>query len=446
MRRRRRWRDTVIVHTCAVTAEAERQARQTIRRLRRERPSARIVVTGCGAQVATGRLRRHARDRPSRRQRREAAARDLGACWRPGAAACRSATSWPCARPRILVDGLERPDARVPPGPAGLRPSLHLLHHPLRPRPQPQRAAAGDRRAGAGAAGRRPCRAGGHRGRHRLLRPGPARRALRSAPCSRAARRGARAATAAPVLARSGRPSTPTCGTWSPTSRGCCRTFICRCRPGDDLVLKRMKRRHLRADVVRLTRELRALRPDLVLRRRPDRRLPDRGRGDVRRTRWPWSRRPDLTFLHVFPYSPRPGTPAARMPQVPKAVRKERAARLRAARRGGAGRVPACPGRPAAPGADRARRDRAHRPVRAGADRARLPVPAGGPVAELDGPRRRRTACCWDEPPMAERLGLVRPAQGRAVALLEQPDGERSPASSPSAGSTPRRWRSSRRP
>src|SRR3954469_20767631 len=46
--------DAVIVHTCAVTAEAERQARQTIRRLRRERPRARIVVTGCSVQVASG--------------------------------------------------------------------------------------------------------------------------------------------------------------------------------------------------------------------------------------------------------------------------------------------------------------------------------------------------------------------------------------------------------
>src|ERR1700734_1021092 len=42
---------TVIVNTCAVTAEAERQARQTIRRLARERPEARIVVTGCAAQI-----------------------------------------------------------------------------------------------------------------------------------------------------------------------------------------------------------------------------------------------------------------------------------------------------------------------------------------------------------------------------------------------------------
>ncbi|HME26371.1 MAG TPA: tRNA (N(6)-L-threonylcarbamoyladenosine(37)-C(2))-methylthiotransferase MtaB, partial [Acetobacteraceae bacterium] len=43
--------DTVIVNTCAVTAEAERQARQAIRRTARERPSARIVVTGCAAQI-----------------------------------------------------------------------------------------------------------------------------------------------------------------------------------------------------------------------------------------------------------------------------------------------------------------------------------------------------------------------------------------------------------
>ena len=44
---------TIIIHTCAVTAEAERQARQAVRRARRARPEARIVVTGCGAQVAT---------------------------------------------------------------------------------------------------------------------------------------------------------------------------------------------------------------------------------------------------------------------------------------------------------------------------------------------------------------------------------------------------------
>src|SRR6516225_5963472 len=49
--------DTIVVNTCAVTAEAARQARQTIRKLARERPHARIVVTGCAAQVEPGRFR-----------------------------------------------------------------------------------------------------------------------------------------------------------------------------------------------------------------------------------------------------------------------------------------------------------------------------------------------------------------------------------------------------
>src|SRR5450432_2771566 len=48
--------DAVIVNTCAVTAEAERQARQTIRRLRRDRPDARIIVTGCAAQIDPARF------------------------------------------------------------------------------------------------------------------------------------------------------------------------------------------------------------------------------------------------------------------------------------------------------------------------------------------------------------------------------------------------------
>ena len=62
----------VVVNTCAVTAEAVRQARQAIRRLKRERPDARIVVTGCAAQIEPQTLRRHARGRPRARQCREA--------------------------------------------------------------------------------------------------------------------------------------------------------------------------------------------------------------------------------------------------------------------------------------------------------------------------------------------------------------------------------------
>ena len=110
---------------------------------------------------------------------------------------------------------------------------------------------------------------------------------------------------------------------------------------GDDLILKRMKRRHLRADAGALpcADRVRAPRPGHGVRRRPDRRLPHRRRGDVRtQPRSPWWTNCGLTHLHVFPYSPRPGTPAARMPQVPAATRKTRAARLRAAGDGALGR------------------------------------------------------------------------------------------------------------
>ena len=61
--------DLVIVNTCAVTAEATRQARQAIRRLARERPEARIVVTGCAAQIEPGDFRRDAGSGAGRRQR-----------------------------------------------------------------------------------------------------------------------------------------------------------------------------------------------------------------------------------------------------------------------------------------------------------------------------------------------------------------------------------------
>lgn len=98
---------------------------------------------------------------------------------------------------------------------------------------------------------------------------------------------------------------------------------------GDDMILKRMKRRHLRADAIEFCTEVRRLRPDVVF-------GADIIAGFPTETEEMFEnslRLVDecgLTFLHVFPFSPRPGTPAARMPQLPKAVIKERAARLRA--------------------------------------------------------------------------------------------------------------------
>ena len=70
--------DAVVVNTCAVTGEAVQQARQAIRRLRRERPDAKIVVTGCAAQTDPRNVRRDARGRSRARQRGEAVRRDAG--------------------------------------------------------------------------------------------------------------------------------------------------------------------------------------------------------------------------------------------------------------------------------------------------------------------------------------------------------------------------------
>ncbi|MDE1149521.1 MAG: tRNA (N(6)-L-threonylcarbamoyladenosine(37)-C(2))-methylthiotransferase MtaB [Azospirillaceae bacterium] len=99
---------------------------------------------------------------------------------------------------------------------------------------------------------------------------------------------------------------------------------------GDDMVLKRMKRRHSRADAVAFCDRARALRPDMVFGADLIAGFPTETDGMFQNT---LDAVADcgLTWLHVFPYSPRPGTPAARMPQVDKAVRKDRAARLRAA-------------------------------------------------------------------------------------------------------------------
>jgi threonylcarbamoyladenosine tRNA methylthiotransferase MtaB len=97
---------------------------------------------------------------------------------------------------------------------------------------------------------------------------------------------------------------------------------------GDDMVLKRMKRRHLRADAIAFCKQVRRLRPDMVF-------GADIIAGFPTETEEMFGRSLDiveecgLTHLHVFPFSPRPGTPAARMPQVARDVVKDRARRLR---------------------------------------------------------------------------------------------------------------------
>ncbi len=97
---------------------------------------------------------------------------------------------------------------------------------------------------------------------------------------------------------------------------------------GDDLILKRMRRRHLRQDAIRFCADARRLRPDIAF-------GADLIAGFPTETETMFERSLDLVdacglaYLHVFPFSPRPGTPAARMPQVARPVIKARATRLR---------------------------------------------------------------------------------------------------------------------
>lgn len=97
---------------------------------------------------------------------------------------------------------------------------------------------------------------------------------------------------------------------------------------GDDMILKRMKRRHLRADVMAVCEKARDLRPDMAFGADIIAGFPTETEEMFANT-LELVERCDITYLHVFPYSEREGTPAAKMPQVPVSVRKERAARLR---------------------------------------------------------------------------------------------------------------------
>jgi threonylcarbamoyladenosine tRNA methylthiotransferase MtaB len=97
---------------------------------------------------------------------------------------------------------------------------------------------------------------------------------------------------------------------------------------GDDLILKRMKRRHLRDDAIRFCREVRRLRPDVVFGADIIAGFPTETEAMFQRS-LAIVEECELTHLHVFPFSPRPGTPAARMPQVARDEVKERARRLR---------------------------------------------------------------------------------------------------------------------
>ncbi len=209
-----------IVNTCAVTAEAVRQATQTIRKLRREEPGRAHHRHGLRRADRAGTLRRHARGRRRRRQRREDAARDL-----PGPELRRQPARAGQRHHVGARDGarhdrrlrLARPRLRA--GAERLRSPLHVLHHPLRPRAVA--LGAGRRGGGAGAPAGRGRLSGDRadRRRHHRLRRRPAGRhdAGRAGAPHPAAR--ARAQASATFVDRPGRSRCAPDGLPSPRSR-----------------------------------------------------------------------------------------------------------------------------------------------------------------------------------------------------------------------------------
>jgi threonylcarbamoyladenosine tRNA methylthiotransferase MtaB len=311
----------VIVNSCAVTAEAERQARQAIRRARRDYPEAEIIVTGCAAELAPERyaalpevdrvLDNRAKLRAHSYRPEEVEAPDLD------------------ETAAHLVDGFEgraRAFLQVQQG-CDHRCTFCIIPYARGPsRSVPMGMLAEQARRLVAAGYREIVLTGVDLTAYGANLPGTpslgqmARRLLAAVPELERLR----LSSLDPVeideelwrlLAEEPRLMPH---------------LHLSLQAGDDLILKRMKRRHSRADAIAVALRARALRPELAL-------GADLIAGFPTETEEMFRRSLDLiaecglAFVHVFPYSSRRGTPAARMPPVPKTLIKERALRLREA-------------------------------------------------------------------------------------------------------------------
>jgi threonylcarbamoyladenosine tRNA methylthiotransferase MtaB len=317
--------DTVVVNTCAVTAEAERQARQAVRRLKRERPEARIVVTGCAVQVD-----------PARWAAMPEVSQVLGNAEKLQPA------SWDLTE-RVVVgdimavretashlvegfDGRARAFVQVQQG------CDHRCTFCIIPFGRgPSRSVA----AGAVVEEARRLVANGYR---EIVLTGvdltawgadlPGRPSLGQLV--------KRLLALVPGLTRLRLSSLdpveidPTLWRVLAEEARLMPHLHLSIQAGDDLTLKRMKRRHLRADALAACRRARALRPGVALGADLIAGFPTESEAMFRGT-LDLVEEAGLDYLHVFPYSARPGTPASRMPPVNGAVVRERAARLREA-------------------------------------------------------------------------------------------------------------------
>jgi len=326
------FRDTVVVNTCAVTAEAVRQARQTIRALRRELPQAKIVVTGCAAQTEPQTFV----DMPE-------ADRVIGNAEKLSAAA------W--AKARQAFDVADAPKAIVNDIMAVKETAAHLVDaFSGRARAFVQVQNGCDHRCTF-------CIIPYGRGNSRSVPMGAVVEDVR-----RLTDNGYREVvlTGVDITAYGADlPGAPKLGTLVkqilkhvpelPRLRLSSIDSVeadaelldalaqdARLMPhlhlslqsGDDLILKRMKRRHSRRDAIEFCNAVRRLRPDVVFGADLIAGFPTETEAMLHSS-FDLVEACGLTHLHVFPFSPRPGTPAARMPQLRRAVIKERAMRLR---------------------------------------------------------------------------------------------------------------------
>jgi threonylcarbamoyladenosine tRNA methylthiotransferase MtaB len=331
--------ETVVINSCAVTNEAVAQARQSIRRLKRERPSARIVVTGCAAQTQPQMFAGMAEvDRVIGNDDKM-----RGEAWRAARSALDGAIKGAQAGEKIAVSDIMAVREMAPHLVEGFQSGL--------PRAFVQVQNGCDHRCTF-------CIIPYGRGNSRSVPMGAVVsqvRALVEAGHAEIVLTGVDLTSygadlpGAPRLGQLTKqilrhvPDLKRLRISSVDSVEVDRDLLdviadderlmphlhLSLQSGDDLILKRMKRRHSRNDAIDFCAQLRRLRPDIAV-------GADLIAGFPTETEEMFARSLelvdacDLSFLHVFPYSPRPGTPAARMPQVPGDRIRERARRLRA--------------------------------------------------------------------------------------------------------------------
>ncbi len=322
--------DAVIVNTCAVTNEAVRQARQTIRRMKRDRPEARLIVTGCAAQIDPDRFAAMDEVDHVLGNAEKLRAESFRSIATPGGDAV-SVEDIMAVREVAshLVDGLDgkaRAYVQVQTG-CDHRCTFCIIPYG---RGNARSAPAGEVVDQV----------------RRLVETGHSEVVLTGVDLTswgqdlpgeprlgrlvRAILRGV------PDLKRLRLSSIDAIEIDDDLFRAIageerlCPHLHLSLQAGDDMILKRMKRRHLRDDAIALTRRLRAVRPEIAFGADLIAGFPTETEAMFENT-LKLVEDCDLAYLHVFPYSPRPGTPAAKMPAVDGATIKARAARLRAA-------------------------------------------------------------------------------------------------------------------